>query len=186
MNESNAIRLVGLSGSLRRASHSTAILNTLRHRYAGRVELHVFDLRNIPLYDQDLDGDVKPEPVQALRDAISASHGVVVVSPEYNYGISGVLKNAVDWASRPAYKSPLKDKPVVFMTSSPGSVGGARAQAHLLELFSATLSRIVIVPHVAIAGVHAKIADGRLVDETSLGFAVGAVEALLDEIGRRA
>ncbi len=186
MNESTPIRLLGISGSLRRASNSTAILRTLKERIAGQAEIELFDLRHIPLYDQDLDGDTKPEPVQALRDAIVAAHGLVVVSPEYNYGISGVLKNAMDWASRPAYKSPLKDKPVVFLASSPGSAGGARAQLQLVQLFSATLSRVVLVPQVTIPGVGSKIVDGRLTDEASLTIALGAVQALLAEVRRGA
>jgi chromate reductase len=134
------------------------------------------------LYNQDMDGDNKPESVVALKQAIESSDGVIVSSPEYNYGISGVLKNAIDWASRPGFNSVLKGKPVLYMTSSPGAVGGARAQVHLLELFSATMSRVVVGPHITVAAAQTKIKDGRLVDAATIEFIGGGIDSLLREI----
>jgi chromate reductase len=109
---------------------------------------------------------------------------LVLASPEYNYGVSGVLKNALDWASRPGYQSVLRDKPVLIMTSSPGMVGGVRAQGQLRQTLGATLSRVIAVPEVVISQVQTKIQDGRLTDAASLEFILEAFKVLLTEIRR--
>jgi chromate reductase, NAD(P)H dehydrogenase (quinone) len=93
-----------------------------------------------------------------------------------------VLKNALDWASRPGFNSPLKDKPALIMTSSPGFTGGVRAQYQLREVLSATLARVVARPQVVIGGVAQKIKEGRLVDEAAVTFALAAIDDLLREI----
>jgi chromate reductase len=112
-------RLLGLSGSLRRASNSTAVLRGLQDALGPRAALDIFPLHAIPLYNEDDDAQHAPESVRALRSAIDASDGVIIISPEYNHGMSGVLKNALDWASRPYGLSVLKGKPVLTMTASP-------------------------------------------------------------------
>jgi chromate reductase len=86
---------------------------------------------------------VLPASVSALKEAIAQADGLIICSPEYNYSTSGVLKNALDWASRPGFNSPLKNKPVLIMTSSPGVLRGVRAQSQLRETLSATLSRVI-------------------------------------------
>jgi chromate reductase len=122
------LRLLGLSGSLRRASNSTAVLRSLRDALATRAALNIFPLHAVPLYNEDDDADA-PESVRALRSAIEASDGVIMISPEYNHGMSGVLKNALDWASRPFGRSTLKSKPVLTMTASPAFTGGVRGSS---------------------------------------------------------
>lgn len=146
------------------------------------VEMEMLVLDDIPLYNQDLDGPNPPDAVRSFKDIITACDGIVICSPEYNFGMSGVLKNALDWASRPAFTSPLKDKPVLLMTCSPAFTGGARAQAQLRETLSGTLSRVVARPPVVIAGIHTKIENGRLVDEANLKFALEAVNDLIEEV----
>ncbi len=182
MTSNQDITLLGISGSLRAGSFSTAVLNTIMAAERAGVAWAGCDLGTIPLYNQDLDVDGGPAAVSAFRAAIARSDGLVVVSPEYNYGMPGVLKNALDWASRPGFASALKGKPVVYMTASPGALGGARAQVHLLEFFGAVLARPVIGPQVAIAGVGQKIEDGRLTDPPTLTVVENAVAALLKEI----
>ncbi|HYZ23631.1 MAG TPA: NAD(P)H-dependent oxidoreductase [Rhodopila sp.] len=179
------VRLLGLSGSLRRASHCTAILRTLADALSDRARLDLFDLAAIPLYNQDLDADGGPDAVRALKAAIAAADGVVLVSPEFNYGMSGVLKNALDWASRPAYRSVFKGKPSLVITASPAFTGGVRAQAQIIETLVAMLAHVVATPQVVVAAVHEKVVEGRLVDEAALRFALGAVDALLHEIALR-
>ena len=174
--------ILGIAGSLRRESYALAVLRGLQHAAADRADLEIFSLQAVPLYNADLDGEHKPEAVVALKATIHDCDGLVLSSPEYNYGTSGVLKNALDWASRPGYKSVLKDKPALIMTSSPGALGGARAQAQLRQTLAATLSRVVAVPEVIISHVHSKVADGRLTDEGSLKFMLEAFEALLAQI----
>src|SRR5258707_11677377 len=119
-------RLLGLSGSLRRASNSTAVLRGLQDALAPRAALNIFPLHGMPLYNEDDDGEHAPESVRALRSAIATSDGVIMISPEYNHGMSGVLKNGLDWASRPYGRSELRGKPVLTMTASPAFTGGGR------------------------------------------------------------
>src|SRR5256884_1237188 len=126
-------RLLGLSGSLRRASNSTAVLRGLQDTLGLRAALDIFPLHAIPLYNEDNDAEHAPESVRALRSAIDASDGVIMISPEYNHGMSGVLKNALDWASRPYGRSALRNKPVLTMTASPAFTGGVRAQQQMYE-----------------------------------------------------
>lgn len=170
-------RLLGISGSLRAHSTNTAVLKALANRMGEHAELQLFALNDIPLYDSDLEADGLPDAVLALKDAISQADGLILCSPEYNYGVSGVLKNALDWASRPDVNSPLRNKPVLIMTSSPGVLGGVRAQAQLRETLNATLSREVVIP-----GVSQKIQDGQFEDEPTLQFMLASVDQLLGEI----
>ena len=175
-------RLLGISGSLRANSTNSAVLKALATRLGEYAELQLFALNDIPLYNSDLEEDTLPEAVRALKDAISQADGLILCSPEYNYGASGVLKNALDWASRPGFNSSLKNKPVLIMTSSPGVLGGVRAQAQLRDTLSATLSRVIACPQVIIAGVNQKIQDGKFVDEATIQFMLAAVDELLGEI----
>lgn len=176
--------LLGIAGSLRRGSYSAAVLRGLQESAKDRAHIDIFPLDTIPLYNADLDGDQKPEPVVAMKNAIRDCAGLVLVSPEYNYGVSGVLKNALDWASRPGYQSVLKDKPVLIITNSPGLLGGVRAQAQLRQTLAATLSRVVAAPEVVVAQVGTKIKDGRLTDATALKFMLDGLDGLLAEIRR--
>jgi chromate reductase len=176
-------RLVGLSGSLRRASNSTAVLRGLQDALAPRrVALSIFPLYEMPLYNEDDDGEHAPESVCALRSVIETSDGVIMISPEYNYGMSGVLKNALDWASRPYGRSVLKGKSVLTMTASAAFTGGVRAQQQMNETLVSIPARLVLRPQIAIGSVHEKVRDGRLVDEAALRFALAGVDDLLDDI----
>jgi chromate reductase len=179
----NRPRLLGISGSLRRESANTAVLHSLGEALAGRAQFDIFPLNEVPLYDQDLDTDAPPAGVQSLRDAIAGADGLVIASPEYNYGIPGVLKNALDWASRPYGRSSLIDKPVLILTASPAFTGGVRAQHQLIETLHGAASRVVVRPQTVIGAVHEKIRDGRLVDQATLDFVVQATDHLLRDIG---
>ena len=182
LDNGRPVRLLDLSGSLRHASNCTAVLRTLQERPPQGAKLEIFDLAPIPPYNQDYDGEHLPETVRVLKTAIGESDGLVIISPEYNYGMSGVLKNALDWASRPGYNSVLKDKPIAIMTASPAFTGGVRAQGQLRQTLAATLARVVVAPEVVIANAGDKIRDGRLVDEAALQFVRSLVEMLLSEI----
>jgi chromate reductase, NAD(P)H dehydrogenase (quinone) len=172
-------RLLGLSGSLRRDSYNGAILRTVREAIAPDAEMDIFHLGDIPLYDQDLDTDTPPEAVQALREAVDASDGLLISTPEYNYGVPGLLKNALDWASRPYGRATIAGKPVVVVTASPAFTGGVRAQGQLTETLLAIGARPLQRPQTVIGAVHEKIADGRLTDAASLNFVLAAVADLL-------
>jgi len=176
-------RLLGLSGSLRRASNSTAVLHGLLDALAPKAALKIFPLHGVPLYNEDDDdGEHVPEQVRALRSAIASSDGVIMISPEYNHGMSGVLKNALDWASRPYGRSTLMRKPVLTMTASPAFSGGVRAQQQMNETLVSIPARPVLRPQIVIGSVHEKVRDGRLIDKAALSFALAGVDDLLEEI----
>jgi len=177
-------RLLGLSGSLRRASNSTAVLHGLLDALAPKAALKIFPLRGVPLYNEDDDGEHVPEQVRALRSAIASSDGVIMISPEYNHGMSGVLKNALDWASRPYGRSTLMRKPVLTMTASPAFTGAVRAQQQMNETLVSIPARPVLRPQIVIGSVHEKVRDGRLIDKAALSFALAGVDDLLEEIRR--
>src|ERR671922_2228879 len=175
-------RLIGMSGSLRTGSYSNAVLATLRDKFAGRADIELYDLAPIPLYNQDFEGDKRPSIVKKLLADIAEADGLVLCAPEFNHSIPGVLKNAIDWASRPAFQSVLAYKPVAIMATSRGPLGGARCLEHMRVALDSMLARVALAREVTITSCADKIRDGRLVDETSLGFACGAIEALLREI----
>jgi chromate reductase, NAD(P)H dehydrogenase (quinone) len=175
-------RLFGISGSLRKASNSTAVLRALPELLGDKARLDLALLHEVPPYNADLDGEAMPEAVRQLKQAVAEADGLVVCSPEYNYGIPGVLKNAIDWVSRPGFNSPLKGKPALVITTSPGLFGGARAQAQIREALAATLARPVPLAHLAIPGVDKKLVDGRIADETTRQLLLAGLDALLAEV----
>ena len=180
--DAKPIRLIGMSGSLRTGSYSNAVIETLRDKFSGRADLRLYDLAPIPAYNQDFEGDKRPAIVKQLLADIADADGLVLCAPEFNHSIPGVLKNAIDWASRPAFQSVLAYKPVAIMATSRGPLGGARCLEHMRVALDSCLARIALAREVIISAAESKIRDGRLVDETSLGFACGAVEALIREI----
>jgi chromate reductase, NAD(P)H dehydrogenase (quinone) len=177
-------RLLGISGSLRKASTNTAILKALAEAIADKAVLEIFPLNDIPLYDQDIDVEPPLLAVAAFREAIAKADGVVISSPEYNYGMSGVLKNALDWASRPYNKSRLTGKPVLTITASAASTGGVRAQGQLNETLTAIAALVVLRPQSVIGSVFQKMTDGKFTDETSLKFLSAAIDDLLRDIAK--
>ena len=176
------VRLVAISGSIRRASHCTAVLRSLTPLLPPTVTMELLPLDDVPLYNGDLDRETPPPAVKRLKTAIAEADGLVICSPEYNYGIPGVLKNAIDWASRPGFASPLKDKLALIMTASPGTAGGVRAQAQIRDALSATLARPLVRQQIAIANAANRIQDGRLVDEPTLNFIKTGLDDLINEI----
>jgi chromate reductase len=171
-------RLAGMAGSLRRSSHSACVLSGLRENRSAAADLAVCDLQ-LPLYNEDEDGLAAPQAVRVFRETIAVSDGLVIVTPEYNHGIPGVLKNALDWASRPFGQSALIDKPVLVISVSSAFTGGARAQAQVNETLLAIGARIVGGPQVVIGNVAEKIRDGILIDEPCLRFAPTALDCLI-------
>ncbi|MFZ5957799.1 NADPH-dependent FMN reductase [Pseudomonas knackmussii] len=173
------IRLVGIAGSLRAASVHGVILRTISEELLpDECELVVHGLQKIPLYNEDLDGPGTPAEVTALRQAIAAADGLLIGSPEYNHGMSGVLKNALDWLSRPHGQSVLKGKPVMTFTASPAFTGGVRAQQQLNEALWAIPAALLPHPQIVIGNVVTKISEGRLTDEPTRSFLAEALGRL--------
>lgn len=138
------MRVLGISGSLRRGSYNHALLREAAERLPAGAELVDFDrLGEIPPYDADLESEETPEPVEALRQAMREADAVLVATPEYNHSIPGVLKNALDWASRPAGQSALTGKPAAVIGASTGMFGAVWAQAETRKVLGALGGRVV-------------------------------------------
>lgn len=181
------IRIVGISGSLRRVSFSTALLKVLAERAAPAIEIKVVTLEDIPFYNEDLDIDPAIPAVAVLKRKVAESDGVLISTPEYNHGIPGVLKNALDWLSRPVFESCFKGKPVSIITSSKAFTGGVRAQYQLRETLISMHANLVMGPEVVVGGVHRNFADETYTDEAGLQFMLKSLARLRETVvGRRA
>lgn len=180
-----AVNILGLSGSLRRGSAHSAVLRTVAEQLPASVALTLHELHEVPPYNEDLDGSAPPAAVLALREAVRHADAVLIGSPEYNHGMSGVLKNALDWISRPHGKSSLSGKPVLTFTASPAFTGGVRAHQQLNETLTAIQAAQVVYPQIVIGGVASKLKDGRLVDEAATSFLMGGVRRLLQLVESR-
>jgi chromate reductase len=155
------MRVLGISGSLRRGSYNSALLRAAAERLPAGVELVEYDgLREIPPYDSDAELDA-PEAVRELREAIRGADAVLVATPEYNHSIPGVLKNALDWASRPAGQSALMGKPAAAIGASTGMFGAVWAQAETRKVLGALGGR-VIEKELPIPRAEELYEDGRL------------------------
>ena len=153
------MRILGLSGSLRRGSHNTSLLRAAAELLPSGVSLEVFDdLRDLPHYDADLDGPDAPEVAVRLREALDDADGVLIATPEYNGSIPGVLKNLLDWASRPFPGNCLLDKPVAVIGASTGYFGGAWAQADLRRVLT-VIGACVLDAELRIPAAHTAFAE---------------------------
>lgn len=138
------MRVLGISGSLRRDSLNSALLRAAAERLPAGAELIEFDrLREVPPYDEDVEVEGTPEVVEALREAVRSADAVLIATPEYNHSIPGQLKNALDWISRPAGKSALNGKPAAAIGASTGMFGAVWAQAELRKVLGALGGRVV-------------------------------------------
>jgi chromate reductase, NAD(P)H dehydrogenase (quinone) len=181
-SSSTSYRLLGICGSLRMAAFSKAILVAVADMAASSAQFEYTDIGALPHFNQDLYVEPLPAEVRHLRAQITAADGLVISSPEYNHGMPGVLKNALDWASRPHSGSPLQAKPVLIITSSPAFTGGVRAQYQIRETLVSALARPVCHAEIVVGGVGAKIIDGRFSDAATLDFAKSGLARMLEEI----
>ncbi len=167
--EAKRIRLLGISGSLRHGSFNTALLRAAAELAPHDVAFEIFDLADVPLYNGDVEAGGDPIAVSDLKRAIREADGIVFASPEYNHSFSGVIKNAIDWASRDRGPGSLAGKPVT-MVGAGGMSGTARAQMHLENVLSETGSLVMTKPGVLIPNPWDRFdADGGLADEGTRG-----------------
>jgi chromate reductase, NAD(P)H dehydrogenase (quinone) len=160
------VRVLGISGSLRRGSHNTLLLRAAADLLPPPASLELFDgLKGVPPYDEDDDTEPAPRGAAALRDAIAAADAILIATPEYNHSVPGQLKNAIDWASRPFPDNVLRGKPVAVIGASTGMFGAVWAQAELRKSLGAAGAR-VIDREVAVPSVELGAFDerGRLAD----------------------
>ena len=178
-----AFTILGIAGSLRRESYNRALLGAAQRLAPPGVAVELYErLGEIPPYSEDVRvGQGEPEPVRDLKARIAAADALLIATPEYNYGIPGVLKNAIDWVSRPPDTSPLRHKPVAIMGASTGAYGTVRAQLHLRQVFVFTESYVLGKPEVLVPRAAEKF-DGadELTDPPTRDQIVRQLAALVD------
>lgn len=154
------MNILALSGSLRAASYNTRLLEAARARM-GAHTLRIHSLADIPFYNAEVEEAGLPPPVAALKEAIAAADGLLLATPEYNASYSGVLKNALDWASRPAFQSPLAGKPTALLSASMAPLGGASAQVQLRSVLASTLTPVFCgLPPYLLPAAHTAFDEG--------------------------
>jgi chromate reductase len=178
------VEALGIAGSLRQGSYNRALLRAARDLAPDDLEIKTFDneiLKRVPPYNEDVRARGDPEPVKALKDGIGDADALVIATPEYNHSISGVLKNALDWASRPPDETPLRGIPVAIMGASTGNWGTVRAQMHLRQLCVDHNMLAVNQPEVLVARAREKFdEEGRLTHDVTRHFVGLLMEALLE------
>lgn len=157
--------MTAFAGSLRAGSYNRSLLRAAVEAAPEAMTIGIVEISALPLYDADLEAAGLPESVVAFKRAIAAADGLLIATPEYNHGVAGVTKNAIDWASRPSRESPLDGKPVGILGASPGMTGTARGQSQLRQAFGFTNSYCMPQPQILVARAHEKFdAEGRLTD----------------------
>ena len=175
------MKLLGISGSLRRESWNTKLLHAAEELLPEDVELELYDgLKDIPPYDEDDDGDAAPAAATRFRAAIADADAVLIATPEYNSSVPGQLKNALEWASRPLATNVLRNKPVAVVGASTGAFGAVWSQTELRKILGATGARVV-GDEVPVAHAPTRFdEDGRLVDDEIRVKLALAVDAVID------
>jgi chromate reductase, NAD(P)H dehydrogenase (quinone) len=164
------IKILGFAGSLRVGSYNKALLRAATALLPDNAALEIFDINDIPPFNQDLEMDMPPK-VKEFKSKIREADAIVIATPEYNYSVPGVLKNAIDFASRPYGDNPFNDKPVAIMSASIGMLGGARAQYHLRQMFVFLNMHPVNGPEVIVTSAQNKFdSNGNLIDENTRNF----------------
>lgn len=180
------MKILAISGSLRRESHNTRLLRALAEEAPAGIDVELWDgLRAIPPYDADEDVAPGPETVEAMRAAVAEADAVIIATPEYNSSVPGALKNALDWASRPFATNVFRNKPVAVIASSSGAFGGVWAAADLRKILGTMGSRVTDV-EVAVGHADQKFGDdGDLVDDAIRGQLRDALATLVTAVDER-
>ena len=156
------VKIVGIPGSLREHSFNRALIKVAVADAPEGIDVEMFLLHDIPLYNADVEAEGDPEPVRALKEAIRDADGVLFATPQYNGSISGVLKNAIDWASRPAFRSVLAGKPAAFVGATPGRSATTKARSDLEALLGSTRSKVMASPTIGLASCEDVIDEGEV------------------------
>jgi chromate reductase, NAD(P)H dehydrogenase (quinone) len=175
----DTFKILGISGSLRKGSYNTMALRAAQKLLPPGATMDTAEIGNLPLYNDDVRAAGYPPVVQAFRDKLAAADGLLIVTPEYNYSIPGVLKNAIDWGSRPP-DQPFNNKPIAIMGASPGVIGTARAQYHMRQCFVFLNSWVVNKPEVMIGAANTRFNEaGELTDDNSKKLISDLLQALI-------
>jgi chromate reductase, NAD(P)H dehydrogenase (quinone) len=174
------VSILGIAGSLRKASYNRALLRAAASFVPEQAVLETFDLEGIPPFNQDNEKE-PPDSVRSFKAKIRAADAILIVTPEYNYSVPGVIKNAIDWASRPSGDNAWQGKPVALMSASIGMLGGSRAQYHLRQSFVFLNMYPVNRPEVMVGNAAEKFdAEGRLLDSRTKELMAELLKALVD------
>lgn len=174
------IKVLALPGSLRQASLTKQLLRSLQALAPEEMDITVFELNDIPVYNQDVeDADGFPPAVQALRDAVAEADALIIGTPEYNGAMSGVIKNAIDWLSRGGL---LGKKIAAPITGSPGALGATKAQESLRAVMTHLGMYVLARPAIAVPQLNQKLEDGSITDEMTTKFVSEWLEAFRDWI----
>ncbi|MCL5976045.1 MAG: NAD(P)H-dependent oxidoreductase [Candidatus Parvarchaeota archaeon] len=174
------ITIAAIAGSLRKDSFNKAIINTAKKYAPENIEIEILDLKDIPLFNQDEEKEM-PESVKIFKDKIKKADAVLIATPEYDRSIPGVLKNAIDWASRPYGDNSFDDKAVATIGASGGAIiGTAVAQYHLRQIFSFLNAHPLERPQIFIGGAGDKIENGLFVDEDTVTLIKDLVQKLAE------
>lgn len=188
MSDAGGIKVLGICGSLRKGSFNMAALRTAIELRPAGMTVEVADISQIPLYNEDVRQQGFPPPVQKLRDQIAAADALLFACPEYNYSMSGVLKNAIDWASRPP-DQPFAGKACAILGAAAGMAGSARAQGDLRRSMVFLDMHPLNKPEVLIGQAQTKFDEnGNLTDEAAKGFIrdmMAALERWTRQIGKK-
>lgn len=161
------LKILGISGSLRRGSFNTAALKTCAELMPGGMTMTYARIDDIPLFNQDVFDAGLPEPAKRFRAEVAAADGLLIASPEYNFSLSAALKNAIDWGSRPPNQV-FQDKPIAIFSTSQGPMGGARVQYDLRRILGQLWGHVLPRPEIFIGNAASKFdAQGKLTDETT-------------------
>lgn len=184
MPDSDTLHVAAFAGSLRAGSYNRALVRNAQDLAPEAMTIDLVDIADVPLYNADVEAEGDPPGVTAFKDAIRAADGLLIATPEYNHGVAGVTKNAIDWASRPPRQSPLDGKPVAILGASPGLTGTARGQSQLRQAFEFTNSFCMAQPEILVYRAHEKFDDGRLTDERTRQYLEKFLTAFADWIQR--
>jgi chromate reductase len=176
------VKILGIAGSLRKASYNRAALRAAQQLCPSDAKIELFELDGIPPFNQDEEKN-PPQKVIDLKSRIRAADAILIATPEYNYGLPGVLKNAIDWASRPYGDNAWSGKPVAIMSAALSMGGGVRAQYQLRQAFVFLNMDAVVQPEVAIGNAPQRYDEqGNLTDETSKKLIAQLVKNLVDKV----
>nr|WP_286207162.1 NAD(P)H-dependent oxidoreductase [Thermomicrobium sp. CFH 73360] len=173
------LRILGIPGSLRRQSYNRGLLLAAQELAPPDVTIELYELHDLPLYDQDLEEAGPPATVLHFKRTIAEADALLIATPEYNWSVPGPLKNAIDWASRPPATSPLRRKPVALMGAATGVSGTMRAQLALRQIFASTESYVLPKPDVFVREAAGLFQEGRLVDQETRERIRQLLEALV-------
>jgi len=179
------VRILGIAGSLRKASYNRGALRAAQQLCPEGAKIEIFELDGIPVFNQDEEKQPPPQVID-LKKRIRAADAILLVTPEYNYGLPGVLKNAIDWASRPHGDNAWDGKPVAIMSAAMSMGGGIRAQYQLRQSFVFLNMDAVVQPEVAINNVGERFdAQSNLKDETSKKLIRQLLQSLVQKVRAR-